>query len=352
MKVCVALIAVLSTSTTVHAAPAGTWTNVTPAAISLTGNDNYGIQDVLVDPRHQNVLYAFTCRFGVWQSEDYGQTWKKVSGADSPLEKGKTWGEAMAPDGSYMLATSSDSRRVFRSTDGGVTWQASVETTVWPYDVDIDPDNVNHAITTGHGENHLIESMDGGRTWDDQGPMGNTTGSSYINFLLDSNTVLAVSGDNPKAGAWRGVKADGKWTWTRVSDQEHDHGSHQLFIDRQRKIIYNPGAAPGLGIQKSVDNGLTWASVAHDAADSIVATPTRFYAARSFPVQSRYDPYLRHAPRDQDTAWVHDPTPPGMENGPKRMAVTFDGHNYIIVSGNWCGGLWRYVEPAQGGGKD
>jgi hypothetical protein len=32
-------------------------------------------------------------------------------------------------------------------------------------------------------------------------------------------------------------------------------------------------------------------------------------------------------------------------DGPKRAAVTFDGTHYIIVAGNWLGGLWRYVEP-------
>jgi hypothetical protein len=30
--------------------------------------------------------------------------------------------------------------------------------------------------------------------------------------------------------------------------------------------------------------------------------------------------------------------------GAKRAAVTFDGANYVIVSGNWLGGIWRYVE--------
>src|ERR1700734_509293 len=56
----------------------GTWVNVTPAAIALTGQDNYGMQDVLVDPPHPNTAYAFTCRFGVWKSTDYGLTWKKI----------------------------------------------------------------------------------------------------------------------------------------------------------------------------------------------------------------------------------------------------------------------------------
>ncbi len=33
-----------------------------------------------------------------------------------------------------------------------------------------------------------------------------------------------------------------------------------------------------------------------------------------------------------------------MTNGAKRTAVAFDGSHYVIVSGNWNAGLWRYVE--------
>ena len=33
-----------------------------------------------------------------------------------------------------------------------------------------------------------------------------------------------------------------------------------------------------------------------------------------------------------------------MTNGSKRSAVSFNGTHYVIVSGNWLAGLWRYVE--------
>jgi photosystem II stability/assembly factor-like uncharacterized protein len=329
------------------AAESGEWTNVTPAQIAITGNDNYGIQDILVDPTHLNTLYAFTCRFGAWKSTDYGQTWKKISADGGPLDQGKAWGEAMAPDGSYMLATLSGSTSVFKSIDGGVTWTPA-PTTIHPYNVDIEPADKNHVVGAGHDETHLIESTDAGQTWTDQGPMGGATTSCYVHFLLDGNTVLTVSADRPDAGSWRGVKSDGKWTWTRVSDQDHDHGSHQIFIDRKTKAIYHPGPAPGLGILKSTDNGLTWTSVSKEAADAIVATPTTIYACRSFPIQRPFEPHFQHAARSNDTNCVADPKPAGMENGAKCLAVTYDGKNYILVSGNWCAGLWRYVEPAQG----
>jgi hypothetical protein len=349
MKICSALALCFwaALSAIAFAAEPGTWVNVTPAGIALTGNDNYGMQDVLVDPAHQNTLYAFTCRFGVWKSTDYGLTWNKISANGGPLDQGKAWGSAMAPDGSYMLTSLSSNTNIFKSTDGGVTWKPS-PTTVHPYDMDIEPSDKNHVISTGHDETHLIESTDAGDTWTDQGAMGGVTSSSYVHFLMDGNTVLAVSADRPDKGSWRGVKADGKWTWTRVSDQEHDHGSHQVLVDRTQKVIYHPGAAPGLGIHKSTDNGLTWTTASKQNADAIVTTPTTIYACRSFPIQRPYDPHFQHTARSSGTDWIQDPKPAGMENGAKSLAVTYDGKNYIIVSGNWCAGLWRYVEPAQG----
>jgi hypothetical protein len=30
--------------------------------------------------------------------------------------------------------------------------------------------------------------------------------------------------------------------------------------------------------------------------------------------------------------------------GPAQSATVFDGMHYIIVTANWRGGLWRYVE--------
>jgi hypothetical protein len=322
----------------------GTWSNVTPTGIALTGNDNYGVQDVLADPARPSDLYAFTCRMGVWKSTDYGLTWSKVGRDGGPLDQGKNWGSAMAPDGSYMLATSSSFREILKSTDGGATWTLHA-TTVWPYNADIDANDRTHAVATGHGETHLIESLDGGESWIDQGDMGGVTASSYVHFLLDGSTVLAVSGDDPAKGTWRGVKSGKAWTWTRVSSQEHDHGSHQLFIDRANRVIFNPGAAPGLGVQKSVDNGLTWTTASPAACDVVIGTATALYAARSFPNQGSWDPHFQHAALVPGTAWTADPTPTGMRNGPKRFAVTYDGSHCVVVAGSWNEGLWRLVEP-------
>jgi hypothetical protein len=37
-------------------------------------------------------------------------------------------------------------------------------------------------------------------------------------------------------------------------------------------------------------------------------------------------------------------TPPEMTIGPAQTATVFDGTNFIILTANWRGGLWRFIE--------
>src|SRR5271170_3630562 len=86
----------------------GSWVNVTPAGFSMDHSiahgDNYGVQDILVNPKQPGELFAFSCYEGVWKSGDYGVSWSKVSAAGGPLDHGKAWGSVIAPDASYMLS--------------------------------------------------------------------------------------------------------------------------------------------------------------------------------------------------------------------------------------------------------
>jgi RNA polymerase sigma factor (sigma-70 family) len=329
--------------------PIGKWINVTPAGIDLAPGsiaDNYGIQDVLADPLHPGALYAFTCYQGMWTSADCGLTWNKASRDGGPLDHGKAWSAAIAPDGSYLLACLSapEPKAVLTSTDGGVSWTRS-PTPIALYAIAIDPVARDHVIATGLASDHLIESADGGRTWSDRGPIGVVRGDSCAISFIDGATVLAVAqaGIGTDPGTWRGTKSGSTWTWSKVGNQVHRQGAHQLSVDRVTGTIYNPGV---LGIERSTDSGRTWTVVSTTAASAIAATPTALYAGRSFPQETTYAPHLQQAQRAAGSPWSEGPVPVGMSNGPKCYAVTDDGAHRIIVSGNWLAGMWRYVEPA------
>src|SRR6186713_2017839 len=112
------------------------WTDVTPAGISLTqsdfNNDNYGAQDVLVDPVRPSDLYAFFCHQGVYKSTDYGQSWTKVNTGENGdvIDSGKPWGEAIEtnrcrdPNTPPTLYSTGSQGQFWKSTDGGVNWRS------------------------------------------------------------------------------------------------------------------------------------------------------------------------------------------------------------------------------------
>ncbi len=198
-----------------------TWTRI------LTGdNDWTGANEVHVDPRNSDVVYAVLWqRFrrqwgfidggpgsGIHKSVDGGKTWKKLSTGLPTEELGKI-GLAVSPaDPATIYAIVEAANRgggIFRSTDAGSSWRRMSQYTAGPpfyyhelipdprevqrfYSIDvvmqvsadsgrsftglntrrvhvdyhalwIDPDNTSHLITGNDGG--LYESFDRGATW-------------------------------------------------------------------------------------------------------------------------------------------------------------------------------------------
>jgi photosystem II stability/assembly factor-like uncharacterized protein len=131
-------------------------------------------------------------------------------------------------------------------------------------------------------------------------------------------------------------------SWTHVAPTlEHKHGSSQFFM-AGNGTVYAPSVNPN-GIFRSTDAGKTWTQVSTSLANAVFGTPNAIYAMDSFATGASYDPNPQASAPDGNT-WSAMPAVPMMTNGTKRAAVTFDGSHYIIVSGNWLSGIWRYVE--------
>jgi hypothetical protein len=326
-----------------HAAT-GAWENVTPTGINLSkdfpsADQNYGVQDVLADPLHPGTFYAFVCYQGCWKSVDWGGTWTHIS-SDGHLEQGRPWGEAMAPNGSYMLAcTGYAAPMAWRSTDGGVSWRGiSMGPISDPYMFDIDAKNPNHVIASFHGEANISESMDGGLTWKDKGPAG--TGLSNYVFFVNSTTWLSCPQMTDNSGTFRTTNSGG--SWAKVGPMMHPHGNMQIFIDPGNGAIY----VPFLGTYRSNDGGATFTKVSTFNGSSIFATASTLYNLDGGATNGFNAPYCSSSPRADGATWTAISTPAAMTNGSKRAAVAFDAAHSrsVIVTGNWLAGIWRYVE--------
>ncbi len=346
----------------------GVWENVSPAGLTFDpdafGGNNYGVQDVLVDPARPSDLYTFVCYQGVWKSTDYGKTWNKVDtgkGHDV-IDGGKPWGAGIdsnrcrdpnVPPRLYTLNGAGSMNGFWMSEDGGVNWshttlpdQPGTQYSQDAYSIAVDPYDGKHLVMGFHEEAGLVESNDSGASWIVHKP--GDGGISIYNFFVDTGdpaTTRATWLSIGQSGAMFRTTDSGT-SWKQVETLQHAHGCSQFF-QAGGGVIFAPGqgGTDGDGVYRSKDYGATWAKVSSTKANTIAGTKTTLYANYGWASAIGTPADIQTAPRDPGTAWKDGTTPQAMTNGSKGSAVTFDGTHYVIVSGNWNAGIWRYIEP-------
>jgi photosystem II stability/assembly factor-like uncharacterized protein len=319
----------------------GVWENVTPPGVDLSSD--FGAQDVLADPTIPGTFYGFVCLQGVYKSTDWGASWEHVS-TDGQIEQGRPWGEAIAPDGSYMLASTGygPNAGAWKSTDGGATWSSyHISNDNDPYSFDIDPSDPEHALVSMHAAENIYESHDGGESWDDRGPSG-AGGSNYV-FFITSTTWLVIGQSGSGAGTRRSTNAGA--SWQNVGPMEHAHGNAQIFVDPDTGHIFAAGHEQG--VYRSTDGGASFQQVSSTRGSSVWATGGHIYSMDPGANAAGTAPMPQIATRDDGTDWGIYEVPSEMTNGAKRAATAYDAQTgqWVIVSGNWNAGFWRYIEP-------
>ncbi|HEV8247121.1 MAG TPA: hypothetical protein VGP93_15195 [Polyangiaceae bacterium] len=142
------------------------------------------------------------------------------------------------------------------------------------------------------------------------------------------------------------MTTDGGGSFASIAGFAHGHGGNQLF-NAGSGLAY-VGASGG--VWRTSNGGADWATIdgstTHGYANGVTGTADLLYTwddgANGGGIGGAY---LLTAPRDPGTAWTTMTSPAAMNNGGKSMAKSFDGEHFILVSGNWNAGVWRYVEP-------
>jgi hypothetical protein len=356
----------------VGACAPGTWVDVTPAGVDLVdgGCGNYGTQTVVVDPARPSDLYAqFNCQ-GVWKSTDYGATWSgPVNTGTSGAAAGNcAGGIAVAPGGAggpptLYEACIRGSVGFWASTNGGVDWTSypvaplpSNRQDVYPPSVD--PYDPQHLLMTGHEQDAIVESHDGGQTWTNVplDPGMNENGGTGFAFFIDTGVAATTAQtwlwlaqqSGGTYGTWRTSSAGG--AWTQVDTNEHPHGCSQIYQPDPSGVVYMAGAysAEGWGVLRSGDFGQTWAHAGGTGNESVVfGTPANVYAMYGWAIGAgqMVAPSLEIAAQPGTGTWTATPTPAAMTQGPAQVAVTSAGTQRVLVAACWNVGLYRYVEP-------
>ncbi len=304
-------------------------------------------------PGEPNKFYIGEVDGGVWESDDYGRTWKPIFDHQDTQSIGAI---AVAPSNPEVIYVAS-----------GEGLQR--------------PD-----LSVGDG---IYRSDDGGRTWTHLGLRDSQQIPALAIDPHDPNRLFAAVlghpyGPNPQRGIFRST--DGGKTWEKVLYKDDNTGAYDVDIDpsnpqivyaslwegRQGPWEYNNayGGEEG-GIYKSTDGGTTWHQLTKGLPDHIVqanlaiapSEPSRIYAilatALRSPYQSDKDMGLYRSD-DGGASWhsVTDDARPLMRIGggdlpmpavdPKNPDVVYS--TAIVTVRSVDGGkTWKSIRGAPGG---
>lgn len=339
------------------------WEEVTSAEMDpalFTGNSGFGVGNIRVDPQRPTDLYVGG--YGsIWKSTDYGLTWSRIESDPNPpsLALGHVLAVAGTTPPTLWVANVNGEQKVFKSSDGGLTFRLT-GTTNQPepdsfYSIVVDPNDPTHLLTGLHEQDNLLESTDGGETWQFlAGAAWPSGGKSWFPFFVDAGspeatrqTWFAIAQDGGSAV----LTTDGGATWTEptgLAGLMHPHGSSGFYQDGMNLFVAGVGGPEGDGVYRSTDRGASWARVAEGSGNVVWGTPKSLYAMWGWACAScgrdEGGPQYQTAPQP-GTVWTKQETPEALDWGPNSVAVTSDGERSIIVGSMWASGLWRYVEP-------
>ena len=348
----------------------GQWTS--------TGPDGGPVTALAISPANAAVMYAGTSA-GLFVSQNAGESW--------------TFSSALPPGvGSIVIDNAGQTLyaaaggRVYRTSDGGVTWSKTTLTS-FPGVVAIDPDDPSR-VYAGTTEGLVYRSTDGGSTWSPGGVA--SPEATSIAVVPGTSTTAYLAGS---AGVFK--TTDGGESWTRLTSLDTTLGpitinSYFVAIDpAQPQIIFasrssetgchlcssnsggsswgcggnlfSPVAALGFdhsgqtriyaatsgGLYKSVDSGMNWTkSYGGLSVYALAVTPegtAALFAGTSAGVFRSTD----HAGHwSSSGAGIHATTIPSLATAPIGMAKLFAGTDASSLFARNGDQGWKALEAA------
>jgi photosystem II stability/assembly factor-like uncharacterized protein len=318
---------------------------------------------------------------GVWKTTDAGRTWNPISDSQNVASVGAIAIAPSNPDVIYVGSGEADMRSditygngVYKSTDAGATWQhMGLDATRQISRIIVDPKNpdVAYVAALGHAygpndERGIYRTSDGGATW--QRVLFKDSNTGAIDLAFDpqnSQTIFAAlwqtrrppwniypPSNGPGSGLY--VTHDGGANWSRIQGSGFPAvGLGKMGIavaPSDPKRIYAIVDAKAGGLYRSDDGGATWRIVNPDQrlwqrgwyfchiavdpkdADRVYISDTAFY--RSTDAGAHFTA-IKGSPDGDDfhQPWV-DP------DDPRRIVLGSDQGTSISLNGGATWSSW------------
>ena len=324
---------------------------------------------------------------GLWKSENAGRTWRSIFDSNKVASIGAIAVAPSNPNVVYVGTGEPDMRDsiafgdgVYKSTDAGITWKRiGLENTKQIGRIIVDPKNPNTvfvaALGNAYGPNPdrgVFRSQDGGATWQKVLFKNDDVGAIDLAFdPTDSKIVYATlwnvrrppwfiyaPANGPGAGIFKSL--DGGSTWKEISEgiplENRGHIGIAVAPSNRNRIYAVVDAKEG-GVFSSNDAGATWTRLSSDKrlwdrgwyfekvtvdpknADIVYVMNTSVY--RSIDDGKTWTP-IKGAPGGDDyhQLWINP-------DDPKRMIVGSDQGGIVTVDGAVTWSSWYNQPTAQ-----
>ena len=219
---------------------------------------------------------------GVWKSVDAGKSWKHMGLPNSrhipririhPKNSDIVYAGVLGD-----LYKSSDERGVYKSTDGGETWKRVLFSNkdAGVIDLIIDPNNARvlyattwnvrrtpYSLSSGGDGSAVWKSTDGGETWNDissnAGLPKGTWGISGITVSPVNSDIVWLLLENKDGGVYKSVNAGKTWTLVNSERKLRQRAWYytRLYADTQdENILY----VLNVNYHRSTDGGKTYST--------------------------------------------------------------------------------------------
>jgi hypothetical protein len=321
----------------------------------------YGTNAVAVDPNNAGTVYLGTSSLGFFKSTDCGATWAHISTGmnGNQIDQGRNWSLVIDPMDSQVIYTTAGyaSGDVWKSTNGGVDWQAMLTAEVrtalaggFVEKIAMDPTNHLHLVVSAHGactisgmnSGCLAESKDGGETWSLTGSAESWTEGDGQTIVNDTTWFFG----SLFGGIWRTDSAGASWTQVYSGNAD---GNVYVASDG---TFYSCG---GSSLLRSVD-GVSWSPLANSkqcggnsnggamiAGDGQTMFTSNGSGLGWMQTQPPAGGWYYSTTETNPTTWMSLNSPTTMLSG--GISIAYDKDHHMLYSSNYVAGFWRVVVP-------